>query len=318
MKTFLYPKKLLERVMGKKEEKEKSYAWIAILAMVVVGVFFFVLLVGVLLAGISSTPSTTRGNVAVIEIDNIITTDRMSQGLFATTMSSRDVVNRIVEAEENPRVHAIMFEINSPGGTPVATHEIVKAVKGIEKPTVAVIRETGASGAYWIASATDYIFADELSMTGSVGVLASYLEFSGFLERYNVTYQEVTGGEYKEIGSPFKELAEDEELLLQEKVDLVHNFFADDVINNRGLEGENADLVRTGIFFMGLEAREIGLIDDFGGEVEAKAYLEELLGMDVSLARKERRTGFLEAMLMNTNFGFSFQDLLGRQNILLR
>ncbi len=302
--------------MAKKEEKEKNYSWIAILVILVAGFFFFVLFIVLLFASISSTPTTTKGNVAVIEINNIITTERMSQGFFSATMSSREIVKAIEEAEKNPRVHAIMFEINSPGGTPVATHEIVKAIKNVEKPTISVIRETGASGAYWIASATDYIFADELSMTGSVGVLASYLEFSGFLERYNVTYQEVTGGEYKELGSPFKPLAEDEELLLQEKIDLVHDFFADDVIRNRGLEGEHAELVRTGIFFMGLEAKQLGLIDGFGGEKEAKEYLEELLGREITLSRKQRRTGLLEAMLITNSF--SIQDLLGRQSILLR
>ncbi len=302
--------------MAKKEGKEKNYSWIAILAILVAGALFFMVFIGLLVASISSTPITTKGNVAVIEIDNIIATDKMSQGLFSVTLSSREIVGMIREADENPRVDAIMFEINSPGGTPVATHEIVKAIRAVGKPTISVIRETGASGAYWIASATDYIIADELSMTGSVGVLASYLEFSGFLERYNVTYQEVTGGEYKELGSPFKPLAEDEELLLQEKIDLVHDFFADDVIRNRGLEGETMELVRTGIFFIGLEAKELGLIDGFGGEKEAKEYLEELLGKDISFSRKQKRIGLLEAMLMTNSF--SLPDLLGRQSILLR
>ena len=86
--------------------------------------------------------------------------------------------------EENKDIKAIVLEINSPGGSAVASDEIASAVKKSNKPTVAVIREAGASGGYWIASSTDHIIANRMSITGSIGVISSYLEFSGLIEKY--------------------------------------------------------------------------------------------------------------------------------------
>ena len=98
------------------------------------------------------------GNVALIKINGMITSNGASS-LGESTLSAEKTISFIQEAEKNPLVKVIVLEINSPGGTPVASDEVAAAVKHTKKPTIAVIREVGTSGAYWTASASDYVLA---------------------------------------------------------------------------------------------------------------------------------------------------------------
>src|SRR3990167_6506295 len=165
-------------------EQKPKRKWLTVLVVV--------LLLSVAASFVSSffttfSESIESGNVALIKIYGPITTT--DSGSFASSAtSSTDIVELIEKAEKNDEIKAIVFEINSPGGSPVASDEIGRAVKDAQKPTVAWIREVGASGGYWIASASDHIIANRMSLTGSIGVIGSYLEFAELLDRYNVTY----------------------------------------------------------------------------------------------------------------------------------
>ncbi len=261
---------------------------------IIVAAFFIILF-------FSTTVDLERTNVDIIPIKGEIHTQRVSQGLFATTLSSTEIIQNIEQSAQDPRIKAIILEIDSPGGTPVASHEVVKAIKEADKPVVAWIRESGASGAYWIASAADYVISDELSITGSVGVYASYLEFSGLLARYNVTYEQITGGELKALGDPFKELGEFEREVLEEKILLMHNFFLEDVKNNRNLTAEQYEEIRKGSFYLGLEAIELGLVDELGGKAQAINYLENKLGQSIETKTKVQRTRGLNLFGVQNN-----------------
>ena len=126
--------------------------------------------------------------IAVINIDGEITSND-NLGFFESGVSSNKIIADLERANKNNGIKAVILEINSPGGVVVGSREIVKEVKGMNKPVIALIRDVGASGAYWIASASEWIIADEMSITGSIGVYSSYLEFSGLLEKYNISYQ---------------------------------------------------------------------------------------------------------------------------------
>ncbi|MBT5924903.1 S49 family peptidase, partial [Candidatus Woesearchaeota archaeon] len=149
------------------------------------------------------------GNVAIIPIEGIITANGASY-LGGNTISSQDIVSFIEDADAKSQIKIIVLEINSPGGSPVASDEIAVAIKRTEKPVIALIREVGASGGYWIASATDHIIANRMSITGSIGVISSYLEFSGLMEEYGVGYEQLTAGQFKDMGTPFKKLQDEE------------------------------------------------------------------------------------------------------------
>src|SRR3989344_7935467 len=116
-----------------------------------------------------------QNKIAVIKIDGPIGTS--SRYFDDNSLSPETIVKFIEKANEDKSVKGIILDINSPGGSVVGSEEIKNAVKGISKPKVALIRDVGASGAYWVASAADKIIADPMSITGSIGVLGSYVEF---------------------------------------------------------------------------------------------------------------------------------------------
>ncbi len=222
--------------------------------------------------------STSRGtgNVAVIDISGIISTEEPT-GFATSQVSSSQVVEYIKKAEEDESISAIMLFINSGGGSPVATYEIASEIDRASKPTVAILREVGASGAYWIASSADTIFANRMSIVGSIGATSSHIGIEGLMQDYNVTYRRLVSGEHKDIGTPLREMTEKEEKLMQERLDIMHEIFADSVAKNRGFSDEEIRELDTGLFWTGAQAKELGLIDKFGGEREAIEYIESKL-----------------------------------------
>jgi protease IV len=223
--------------------------------------------------------STSTNKIAIIPIQGAITMNGASNVLQSST-SAKTIIENIKTANENDNVKGIVLDINSPGGTVLASKHIADAVKEVDKPVVAYISEFGTSGAYWAASQADLIVSDELSFVGSIGVLGSYLEFSGFLDTYNISYNRLVTGEYKDINSPLKKLSEEEEALIQERLDAIHNYFVEDVANGRDMHVEDIDALANGLFYLGMEGVNIGLIDELGNKEYAINRTEELAGID--------------------------------------
>ena len=213
---------------------------------------------------------------------------------FEDVVSSTDTVELIEKAAKNNNIKAIILEINSPGGSAVASEEIANAVKKTNKTTVAWIREVGASGGYWIASSSDYVVANRVSITGSIGVIASYLEFSGFLDRYNITYERLIAGKYKDMGSPFKEMTPEERVLFQQSLDEMKDYFASEVAKNRHMSKKDVDKIANGLFFTGAQAKTLGLVDELGGKDEVIAYIENKEGITAELVEYENEKGFFD------------------------
>jgi signal peptide peptidase SppA len=192
--------------MVKKEERSFLKTALTVIGIIsgIISILFFLFLLFIVVSAFSAPTTFSEGNVAVIPIQGVITTQGDSGAFSEAGVVSSQVVDWIHEADDDDNIKAVLFRIDSPGGSPVATDEIATAIQGMHKPSVAVIREIGASGAYWVASATDRIYANRMSMVGSIGVLASYIEFAGTLERYNATYRSLTAGEFKDTGTPSK------------------------------------------------------------------------------------------------------------------
>lgn len=227
------------------------------------------------------------GNIAVIHIKGFITASGETYG----GTSAEKIIDFIQDAEKDEDIKAILLDINSGGGSAVGSDEIAQAVQTAEKPVVAVIREVGASGAYWIASSADLIYANRMSLTGSIGVIGSYLEFEGLLADYNVTYRRLVSGEHKDMGSPLKEMTRDEELIFQSALDQIHNYFIEAVAENRNMSEDEVKQVATGRFMIGAEAKELGLVDVLGSKQDAVVYLEEQLNITADLAEYAARPG---------------------------
>jgi len=188
----------------------------------------------------------------------------------------------------------------------VASDEIAIEIKKVNKTTVAWIREIGTSGAYWIASSTDHIIANRMSITGSIGVIASYLGFAGFIEEHNVSYERLVSGKFKDLGIPFKELTPEEKLLFQKSLDEIHDYFIEEVAKNRNLKKKDVEKIATGQFYLGIEAKKLGLVDELGSRDEVINYVENQIGEDVDLVRYKRQKGLLAALSKTMNEKFFF------------
>ncbi len=279
-----------------KRVRSKYVIWIIIGA-----VLLFVFIVLPLSVGLLAK----ENQIALIPIVGTITVDG-SSSLGQATVSSSDIVGFIKEAEDNPLVTAIILEINSPGGSAVASDEIATAVKKAKKPVIAVIREAGASGGYWIASATDHIIANRMSITGSIGVVSSYLEFSGLMEKYGVGYERLMAGKYKDLGTPLRKLSSEEEVIIQKKLDTIHTFFIKEIAANRNLSEQKVRELATGEYYLGVEALSLGLIDQLGDQSTAENYLKQKLELeDIDYITYQKNLGFLE-MLSGVFNDFSF------------
>jgi len=210
----------------------------------------------------------------------------------ARNVSPDRIIQKIRWAEQRG-LKALILEINSPGGAVVASKEIADAVKAAKPATVAWIRDVGASGAYWVASACDRIVADECSSVGSIGVLGQHLEFSELMKKYGVHYEGFKSGELKDMGVPFRKTTVKEKKIIQTHLDDVHRFFIKSVAENRGLPVEKIEACATGQVFMGEEARRLGLVDKIGGRAEAirqceiAAHFKHLTVIDIEDIRDE-------------------------------
>lgn len=286
----------MPNISKNKEQPKKKYLKYIIIAFVVL-IVIYVVFFSLFAVFLGKSEITYGENTALIRIDGIISIDSGSSLFEENTASSSEIANYIEEAEKDDSIKAVLFVINSPGGSPVATKEIASAIKKITKPKVALIREVGASGGYWVASASDYIIADEMSITGSIGVISSYLEFSGLLNKYNISYQRLVSGKYKDLGDPFKKLSNDEYLILESKIKKIHNYFVKAVAENRNIPEEDVKKIATGEFYLGAEAFDLGLIDELGNKDTAINYLKKKANLaEVSFKEYKRQTSFLDLL----------------------
>ena len=238
----------------------------------------------------------SSGNVALIQIKGTIISEQAGGFIGQQGTVASEIVEEIKKANENPNIKAILFEINSPGGSAVASSNIAAAIKNANKTSISSITEIGTSGAYWIASATDKIFANKMSITGSIGVIGSYLEFSRLLNRYNITYQRLVSGRYKDIGSPLKEMNFDEKLIIQSALQKIHTYFVEEVALNRNLSIEFVNNISNGLFYLGEESKELGLIDVIGNKEDAIKYLETELNTTIKLAEYEKKKSLTDIL----------------------
>ncbi len=210
---------------------------------------------------------------------------------------SDDIISQLESASENTNIKAVIVEIDSPGGTVVGSREISNAIEAFDKPIIAWMRENAASGAYWIAASTDHIIADPATITGSIGVAGSYLQFSGLLDDYNVSYERFVSGEYKDTGSPYKDVSDQEREYLQNKINLLNDMFIEHIATSRGLTESYVRGQATGEIFLGTEAINRKLVDSLGGKQEAVELAANLSGTDdYSITRYERPESFFDRL----------------------
>jgi protease-4 len=234
--------------------------------------------------------------IAVIRIKGTISS---SSSFLFETATPNEILSVIKRAEEDPGIQGVLFEIDSPGGSAVASREIAYGVKRMTKPKMCWMGDVAASGAYWVASGCDHIMADPLTLTGSIGATGSFLEFSELFKEYGITYEQITSGERKDTGTPFRNISEEEREKLQYMIDEVFSYFLNDVKESRNLSDEQVDQISSGDVFLAKDAVELGLVDSLGTIQDAKEKAREMVG--------DPHAEFLELKVQ----GFNLLDLLG-------
>ena len=192
--------------------------------------------------------------------------------------ASENIVYYIDEAEKDDNIKAIVLEVDSYGGMPVADEEVADALKRATKPTVALVRGVALSAAYYAATGADIIFAAKESDVGSIGVTFSYLDYAKQNQNEGVTFNQISSGKYKDLMNSDKPLTNEERNLLERDLDIIHENFVQAVAENRHLEIEKVRALADGSSMLGAMALENGLIDKIGGLHEVEEYLRELIG----------------------------------------
>lgn len=182
----------------------------------------------------------------------------------------------LAELAERDNVRAVVLRVNSPGGSTVGSEALYAGIRAIaaEKPVVAVLGEVAASGGYVAAIAADHIIGRGNTLTGSIGVILEYPDFTGLMARLGVELETVRSSELKAEPSPFRPTSPEARARNALLVADSYAWFRDLVGERRGLEGEALAQVANGGVFTGRLALDRGLIDALGGEPEAAAWLE--------------------------------------------
>ncbi|QXI27062.1 S49 family peptidase [Pseudomonas vanderleydeniana] len=256
--------KLLERTLQAGIiEQRRARRW---------GIFFklltFFYLIGALVMFsplMDAEKSVSRGAhyTALIEVRGVIA-DKESA-------SADNIVGSLRTAFEDPKVKGIILRINSPGGSPVQSgyvYDEIRRLRGLHPDTkvYAVISDLGASGAYYIASAADEIYADKASLVGSIGVTAAGYGFVGAMEKLGVERRAYSSGEHKSFLDPFQPQKADETRFWQGVLDTTHNQFIASVKKGRGdrLKDKEHPELFSGLVWSGEQALPLGLIDGLG------------------------------------------------------
>lgn len=244
--------------------------WKILLTFGILTLFILVMasLIVFLTTGFGGTPALGGGYVAVIPVKGEITFGGCGGSLLSGPIACANVdeiKNSIEDANEDWTVNAILLDINSGGGSVVATRELNYAIRNSKKPVVAYIGEVGASGAYYIASAAKKVIADKNSITGGIGVRMEIMQYYELMGKLGVNVTTIKAGKDKDVGSPYRPMTEEERKELQDLVDKVYEDFVTTVAENRNLDTEYVRGIADGKIYLGVDAKELKLVDELGG-----------------------------------------------------
>lgn len=256
--------KLLEKaVLAGVQEQRRSRRWGIFFKVLTFLYLFVALALFSPLFDLQKTAARGESHTALVEVKGMI-----ADGEAA---SADNIVGSLRAAFEDAKTKGIVLRINSPGGSPVQSGYIYDEIRRLrgehaDIKVYAVITDLGASGAYYIASAADEIYADKASLVGSIGVTAASFGFVELMGKLGVERRVYTSGEHKAFLDPFQAQKPDETAFWQGVLDTTHKQFIDSVKKGRGdrLKVEGHPELFSGLVWSGEQALELGLVDKLG------------------------------------------------------
>ena len=253
----------------------------------------------------ASLRGTFGDKIGVVELQGVI-------------LDPGTVVPQLKKFADDDSIKAIILHVNSPGGGVAASEEIYREVKRIRdekhKRIVASIESVGASGAYYVSSATNKIYADNGSIVGSIGVIAQWVNYGDLLRWAKLKDITMKAGEFKDTGSPTRDMTPAEQAYLQALIDNMHNQFIRAVADGRRVKFDQIKAIADGKVWTGEQALSMKLIDqvgDFEAAVDDSAKSVGISGKPVLVhPEKERKT------LLDLLFGDVSEWLPSREKLL--
>jgi protease-4 len=261
--------------------------WLLGCALLVVGTVatvalaFFV--VNLALNGERPSFSPLQGRVGLVELAGDID-------------DSEPVVEELQRHERDASVRAVVLRVDSPGGGVAASQEIYEAVQKLHddgKPVIVSMGGVAASGAYYVSCAADSIVCNPGTLTGSIGVIMSFPNTQTLFRKVGVSLEVVKTGKFKDIGSMWRPMTEDERKLLQGVLSDVYDQFIDAIVDGRSMNREDVVPYADGRVFTGSQALDYGFVDrlgDLDDAIQMAAKMGGISGRPV-IVRKERRRG---------------------------
>jgi protease-4 len=230
-----------------------------VLVILGIAVLCFGTLMAIVLSFSQGTVLLPLGNkIGVIPIQGVIN-------------DSDKIMEQLIAFRKDSQIKAIILKINSPGGGVGPSQEIYSETRRTAKVknVIASFGSIGTSGAYYIAAAADKIIANPGTLTGSIGVLMEFIRVEELLKKIGVEMEVIKSGEFKDIGSPNREMTESERRMLADLIEDIRNQFVIAVAQGRNMPKERVFELADGRIFSGRRAKELGLVDYLGNFQDA-------------------------------------------------
>lgn len=236
--------------------------------LILAGLFFLFITTIVVAVIFGGSWGARQEPVAVVKVEGPI-------------LDALETVKKLEELRKDKNVKAVVLRLESPGGSVAASQEIFEQVLLLkqEKKVVASMGTVAASGAYYIACAADRIVANAGSITGSIGVIMETFGLKELMDLIRVKPRTLKSGRYKDVGSPFRDLTPEDREYLQSLLDNMYAQFLKAVADTRGQSLDSVRSLAEGKIYTGMQAKELGLIDELGNIYRAVAVARELAGL---------------------------------------
>ncbi len=220
----------------------------------------------------------TRADVPISDVFQIQDASGGTTLQYPNYTIAEDIEDRVRYYKDDPSIKAILLDVDSGGGAQVGSEDIVVALRQLQKPTVAVIHDMGASGGYLVASAADLVFANDDSLVGSIGVTSSFVSQYEKDKKEGYRYEALSSAPYKDMLNPDKPLTDAERAIIMRDLAINHEHFVAIVAANRGLPAEKVSALADGSAMLGEQALDNGLVDKLGSTWDAIEYLRDKIG----------------------------------------
>ena len=233
------------------------------------GVFALMVLATFGLALLPDHWKSPSGEIAIVNI-------------YGMLMDSRDIVQQLSDYRHNPQVRGVILRIDSPGGAVAPAQEIYSEIlklRAAHKTVYASMGTVAASGGYYIACAADYVLANPGTLTGSISAVMALNNIEELTKKVGVKPNIIKSGKFKDLGSPLRAMTPEENTLLQNVVNDVHEQFVDAIAKGRGLPISEVRRVADGRIMTGQQALKLNLIDEVGGLEKTIDLLAKKIGI---------------------------------------